>query len=253
VPKPRPTGAVKPGTRPTGAAIRGYSSTHPWGPGESKARTGAVKPGTGGFAVSESTPELTPESTPETAPATTPPPAITPAPTPPTFTHEQQAEIARLVGKARDEGKRTAQDEARRKHAEDEAKAKGEWEKVATDRQTEIERLTGELAARDRALLVAKVAARHRLPETLATRLVGTTEEELETDAKALAKEVGARAAPETEAGAGSGARGAGPGGYPADRPPVKRLDGPVYGFGGQQKVPWPGREPTAGRRAPPG
>jgi hypothetical protein len=193
--------------------------------------------------MSETTPETTETTPAETTAAITgnppgPAPVTTSAPAGATFTPEQQAEINRQIGKARDEGRKAAADEAKRKHAEDEAKAKGEWEKVATERQAHIDRLTADLAARDRALLVAKVAAKHRLPESVATRLLGTTEDELEADAKALAKDLAVRAAPETEAGVGTGERAQ----VPSDRPHPKRLDGPVYGFGGTRKVPWPDR-----------
>jgi hypothetical protein len=189
--------------------------------------------------VSERTADPTPEATP---PAITPAPVVPPVtpPTPPAAPTFSQEDVDRLVGKARDEGRKAALDEAKRKQAEDEAKAKGEWEQLAAARQAEVDRLTGELAARDRALLVARVAAKHRLPDALATRLVGQTEAELEADAKVLAKELAVQQAPDTEAGAGTGDRAHGPSG----RPIPKKLDGPVYGFGGAPKVPWPDRAP---------
>lgn len=185
-------------------------------------------------------------STATIASETTPPPAaaaITPAPVAttaaPAATTFSQDDVNRLTGQAREEGKKAAQDEAKRKRAEDEAKAKGEWEQVATAKDAEVERLKAELADRDRALLVAKVAARHKLPDALATRLIGATEADLEADAKALAKEIGTRPAPDTEAGAGHVAHTG-----PTDLPRHKKPDGPVYSFDRSQKVPWPDRAP---------
>lgn len=96
------------------------------------------------------------------------------------------------------------------------AKARGDWEKLATDRQAEIDRLSAEVARRDADALRAKVAARHTLPEALAARLVGDDEAALEADAKELAKLVKPPAAADTEVGAGSGKR-TGPADKPAD------------------------------------
>jgi hypothetical protein len=180
----------------------------------------------------------------ESPPAVTTPPetttaATTAAPAPAAFTPEQQAEINRQIGKARDEGRKAAADEAKRKHAEDEAKAKGEWEKVAAERERENAELKAQLAARDRALLVAKVAAKHQLPPAIADRLAGDDEAALEADAKELAKLLGPRPAPDTEAGAGTQTP------TNRDRPTPKKVDGPVYAFDGTRKVPWPSRPNT--------
>lgn len=183
------------------------------------------------------------ETTPPAPPtaATTPPERTTTPAEPTTFTEE---DIKRLVGKAREEGKRVALEEVQRKRADDEAKAKGEWEKVATDREAEIAQLKREKAELERRGLVAKVAARHRLPESLAGRLLGETEDEIEADAKAIAKELGARAAPETEAGAGTNGTSRKTG----DRPAPKAATGPVYAWDGSPKVPWPAPNPTPQR-----
>jgi hypothetical protein len=172
---------------------------------------------------------------PVSTPATTPPETTPVGDQPRTYS---QDELARLLGKARDEGKKTAKDEAKRQRDEDEAKAKGAWEQLANDREAENIRLKAEIADRDRQLLAAKVAARHALPDSLAARLIGTTEAELEEDAKTLAKSIGARTAPETEAGVGTTRTSA----TNSARPESKKLDGPVYGFDGQPKVPWPAR-----------
>jgi hypothetical protein len=97
---------------------------------------------------------------------------------------------------------------------EAEAKAKGDFESLAKTAQDERDALKAELAKRDHDDLKRTVATKHKLSSELAARLVGETEAELEADAKALAKLVGAREAPDTEAGAG--ARGAS---SPSDRP----------------------------------
>lgn len=184
----------------------------------------------GGSGGGDSTPAGTTPVTPEVTPATTPPPVAQPA----TFS---QDEVNRLIGKARDEGKKQAADEAKRKQTEDEAKAKGEWEKVAQAKEAEVADLKAQLANRDRALLVAKVAALHKLPSELADRLQGDDEAALDADAKALAKVVAARPAPDTEAGSGTN-NGAANGG----RPKPKTPEGPVYAFDGTKKVAWPNR-----------
>jgi hypothetical protein len=185
--------------------------------------------GTGGPPGETTPPAGTTPPVEVTPPATTPPPV-----SPTTFS---QDEVNRLIGKARDEGKKQAQDEAKRKAAEEEAKAKGEWEQLATTRETEIAALKAQLADRDRALLVAKVAAAHRLPPEIADLLKGETEAAIDAHAKTLAKVVAPLAAPDTEAGSGTRER---PG--PGDRPQPKRVDGPVFAFDGTPKVAWPRR-----------
>jgi hypothetical protein len=88
----------------------------------------------------------------------------------------------------------------------------GEWEAVAKSKDTEIADLTARIAAlegqiteRDGAIVKAKVAAKYRLPEQLVGRLRGTTEAELDADAKELAKLVAPPQAAETEAARGNG------------------------------------------------
>lgn len=169
------------------------------------------------------------------APEVTPAPTTPPPPGPVTFSQE---ELNRRIGMARAEGRKQAQDEAKKKAEEDEAARKGEWERLAGDRQAEIDALKAQLAERDRDLLVAKVAAKHKLPPEIADRLKGQTEEDLDADAKALAKVVASRTAPDTEAGVGKDTAT-----IRNDRPVPKRQEGPVYAFDGvTPKVPWPNR-----------
>ncbi len=109
----------------------------------------------------------------------------------------------------------------------------------------EAETVKREAAERERdaekqSALKTRIAAKHKLPDALASRLTGTTEEELEADAKELAKLVTAKAPVDNDVGAGKGGAGKGP----SDRPIQKeRNEGdakPTYTFDGQPKVAWP-------------
>jgi hypothetical protein len=64
----------------------------------------------------------------------------------------------------------------------------GEFKALAEAAQKERDTLAAQLAQRDHLDLQRAVAAEHKLPADLATRLQGTTRDELVTDAKALAK-----------------------------------------------------------------
>lgn len=91
-----------------------------------------------------------------------------------------QADVDRVVRQ------RLAEERQRRERedAEKRAKEQGEYQKLAEQYKTELER---ERLGR----LRLEVASRHRLPPELAARLQGTTEQELDADAKALVKLVG--------------------------------------------------------------
>lgn len=103
-----------------------------------------------------------------------------------------------------------AADVATRKREADEAAAKGEFEKLATERQQEIERLQGEIAERDKAALRDKVGRAHKLPDPLIELLKGDDEAALVAHARELSKHVKPPTAAETEAGAGNRGNGAG-------------------------------------------
>lgn len=84
-------------------------------------------------------------------------------------------------------------------HAE--AKKKGEWETVAKKLESELAEANQKLAERDlkdRRIAAAKAA---KLPDDMADRLRGETDEELEADAKDLAKHLRTQEAPENDAG----------------------------------------------------
>lgn len=101
-----------------------------------------------------------------------------------------------------DLAKKIADFEKAQKDRDDEAaKAKGEWETVATAREKELEELKRSLAERDLNDLRRTVAADEGLPADLALRLQGDDEDALRTDAKALAKFLKAKDATDTDAG----------------------------------------------------
>lgn len=91
-----------------------------------------------------------------------------------------------------------------------------------------------------RTALRSRIAAKHQLPDALAARLSGETEDELDADAKDLAKLVKPRQAPDTESGAGVKRESSGA----SDRPIPKPLkEGErAYTFDGQPKVAFPPR-----------
>jgi len=92
--------------------------------------------------------------------------------------------------------------EQQQREAEDaKAKEKGEWEKVAKQREEELAEVRAQLAARDLRDRKAAIAKQHGIPEEAIGRLSGSTDDELEEDAKALAKILKPREAPETDAG----------------------------------------------------
>lgn len=159
----------------------------------------------------------------------------------PTFTTEQQAHIDALIGKARTEGRTNAAAEAKRKADEEAAKAKGEWEKLAGDRQKRVDELEASLKQRDHDDLRRRVAAKHKLPEALANRLTGDDEAALDADATELAKLVTPRQAPNTEVGTGQKGQTPTTSNRPMPKPsPADQQTKPVYTFDGTPKVPWP-------------
>lgn len=85
----------------------------------------------------------------------------------------------------------TKEQEAATQRQADEKKRleeQGEFKTLAEQRQAEIDSLKGEIAKRDRDLIVTKVLTANGLAPELAGRLVGNTEAELNADAANLAK-----------------------------------------------------------------
>lgn len=133
-----------------------------------------------------------------------------------------------------------------RQAQEDANKAAGKWEQVAEARQTEIDRLKGEverlegqIAEGNRAELRRAAAKKHGIPDNLADRLKGETEAELDADAKAVAKSLGKRQAPDTEGGAGEGTSKSGASDRPVKRDGKGEGDQPSFTFDGRKKVAW--------------
>ena len=114
------------------------------------------------------------------------PPAPEPVKTDKTYT---QDEVEQMIKERLDREKSKREKEAAeaRTKAETEAAAKNqEWEKLAKQRENELTETKRQLADRDLADKKRAVAEKIGLPPTLASRLIGTTDEELEKDAKAL-------------------------------------------------------------------
>lgn len=98
--------------------------------------------------------------------------------------------------------KRIADLEKAQKDRDDEAaKAQGEWEKVAKTREGELEEARKLLADRDLRDRKTAIARNAGIPDEFVDRLKGETDEELEVDAKAVAKLLKTRDAPDNDAG----------------------------------------------------
>lgn len=95
----------------------------------------------------------------------------------------------------------TAFEQAQQARDDEAAKAKGEWETVAKNREDELAALKAQLAERDLRERKAVIAKQHGIPDELLDRLKGDTDDELEEDAKAIAKVLKTREAPENDAG----------------------------------------------------
>lgn len=108
-----------------------------------------------------------------------------------TFTPEQQAAVNKMIAdrlKRKEEAdeKKAADEKAKAEEAK--LKEQNEWKLLAEKHQAELEKTKAELAARDLAEKKRTIAAKYNIPDQLATRLVGSTDEEIEADAKALAE-----------------------------------------------------------------
>lgn len=104
-----------------------------------------------------------------------------------------QLDVDRIVAN------RIAEEKARHQRAVEEGKAaaekkrlaeQGEWQKLYEEQKDENDRLAAEVAQKEREALCVRIAAKHKLPETLAARLQGDSEAEIEADAAEIAKTV---------------------------------------------------------------
>lgn len=116
------------------------------------------------------------------------------------------------------------------------AKAAGDFEKLAKQRQERVEQLEREAAERDRKDLRARIAKANKLPDDLAALLQGEDEAALTESAKLLAKHIKPISAADTEAGVGAGVTSS------DTSKPIKKVDDKkeaTFTFEGKQKVPW--------------
>lgn len=129
-------------------------------------------------------------------------------------TPDNQADIAAQLASAhRRIHELNKENEKRRKEATESEKAKlaeqGEFKKLYDEATEELAKVRADLASRERDLLLRGIAQKFNLPDELRDRLRGDTAEELEADAKALAKfAVVKREAPASEAAATGNAVG---------------------------------------------
>jgi hypothetical protein len=145
-------------------------------------------------------PEATPEATPAAALNTETPAPETPEQTVPYSRFKEINDQLSQLKKAQQTATK-AQADAERKAAEESGKFKELYEaEIAKREQAEAQAKAAQLA-----MLRAKVAKDAGLPDGLASRLLGETEEELAADAKELLKTLPKPTPPNTNSGGGDG------------------------------------------------
>jgi rRNA maturation endonuclease Nob1 len=100
-----------------------------------------------------------------------------------------EAEVEQILRERleRERSKReAAAKEAVEKATAETAAKNGEWQKLAEQREAELSSLKAQLTQRQQADQKRAIAERVGLPASLASRLVGETDDDLEKDAKAL-------------------------------------------------------------------
>ena len=110
-----------------------------------------------------------------------------------------QVELDKIIQDrlAREETKRKEAEKVAREKAEADAlKQNQEWEKLAAQRETELKQTQAELNDLRLNALKRDIAAELELPPALALRLVGSTVEEIRTDATALKESLPRKTAP---------------------------------------------------------
>ena len=115
---------------------------------------------------------------------------------------DTKAEIRKLRRQNAEFRKRADEIEARQRAA-DEAKARdeGKFKELLEAREKELADLRADIARRDLTEKRRAVARTYGLPDDLADRLVGDTDEEMEADAKRLAKLFAREDGPDTDSG----------------------------------------------------
>lgn len=111
------------------------------------------------------------------------------------FTPAQQEHLSKLLGKARQEGRDKALKDLQAKADADAAtaeearlKEQQQWQDLATKYQNERDAAYRERDEAKRSTMMIQVAAKFGLPPEIAERIKGGTQEEMEADAKTLAK-----------------------------------------------------------------
>ena len=129
--------------------------------------------------------KTTTETTPEVTAPVTPPEAVKTG-NDAKFT---EADVEKIVKERleREKAKRAqAEKDAADKAAAETAAKNGEWEKVAKAKDEELAKIKTQLAERELNDRKRAIAEKVGLPAALASRLVGSTDEELEKDAKSI-------------------------------------------------------------------
>lgn len=119
------------------------------------------------------------------------PPASAPVTPPATTAVFTQADVDRIIKDRleREENKRKDAEKKIREKADADQLAKNqEWEKLAKQREEEIDALRKENAASKLLELKRGIAAKYSIPEALINRLQGDTAETIEADAKLIAE-----------------------------------------------------------------
>lgn len=160
----------------------------------------------------------------------------------PVFTAEQIAHIGKLLeeerAKERDAA-RKAQERAQAKEQERVQTEQGQFKELAEQREKRISELEAENARVAREAMIARVQARHKLPDEIAARLVGATEAELDADAKKLSAMLVPPQAPDTESGAGNKPNGAPRAQTPPAPPPNNGERQPAFSWQTPGDVAW--------------
>ena len=78
--------------------------------------------------------------------------------------------------------------EAKKKAEADALAANAEWQKLAEQRQAELDEATAKVKAAEVLELKRQAASKHRIPDALIERLKGETVEDIEADAEQLAE-----------------------------------------------------------------
>jgi hypothetical protein len=122
-----------------------------------------------------------------------------------------QADLDRLIDARMAKERQRAETQTAKAKADAEKKAaeeSGQWQKLAEQYKTEAEQARQQAQAASLQVLRRDIAAKLNVPAVLADRLVGSTPEELEADAKTLLASLPKQPLPTANAGAGAKSAG---------------------------------------------